>query len=349
MENGKEAGPSKGGAQGKKKPSTVVMAPMFKIMKDRNGFEYKVANIENPVICLRRGIIEIEAIKRGHNREADYSFSHYTDHELGIHYGIPDGVNEKSGKFEWKRFRISDNRRYDLSNHQDAIEWMIFQRSPKLAGGINQRGKPMFKKYDREAEAVEFIQSSKYLERALEVIKGLKFDEYPDMIRNLGGNPQGMSATMMLAEIGRKAQKDPKNFLQVRESVSAREITVFNRCKSVGIIAFDLTMGSWMYKKGTPLGSTEDAAIQYLVSNPQLMLTADQESKNMSGDVSEAKAKQLAEEDEDVEFMNLKVEAKQYGVTGYNDKSKEDLRSIVEDFRAQHGITTGAEEEVSFE
>src|SRR3990167_11207884 len=142
--------------------------PLYKAFKDGNGFEYKIANMENPIVCNRKGIVEIESIRKLNTREPRFTISNVHDRETDIWFGIPMGMNPSTKEVVWQRFVIGDFRRYDLSKKEDAIEWTIVRRAPWLEGSAFQRGKPQYRMYDKEAEATAIITRMSIRKKAIE-------------------------------------------------------------------------------------------------------------------------------------------------------------------------------------
>ena len=63
--------------------------------------------------------------------------------------------------------------------------------------------------------------------------------------------------------------------------MSNREaMTVFNRCKAVGLVSFDVNSG-WLWKLASVLGTTEPQAIDAITQNTALLTAMDNESRSM--------------------------------------------------------------------
>lgn len=332
----------KGAQDGQEASKTTPAAaiPFYKIQKDGNGFSRKIANMDNPKICPRRGIVEIEVLKKSNFNEPRYSITVVPDPETGILYGVPIGIDEKTGAIKWQRFIIGDFRRYDLSKASDAIEWAVVSRSPRLVGSPFAKGKPMYKKHDKEEEARTVIKNSTLRKKAMAIMEeSMTPTDYPDMLRNFGKNPAGLSPTMAQAELLKVAERTPEEFVNVWENVNRNIITTFNRCKSVGLMIFDLEKGGWMWRGTIPMGMTDQAVIKYLSDNKQLLVTADHESKArdvvgkaLVGDSKKQTESGGVEEEEvvDQELENLRIEARMMGIDGVGMMSKEQLRETID-------------------
>lgn len=324
--------------------------PLYKIIKE-NDFERKIANMDHPLVCQNKGIIEIECLKKSNFIEARRSISIVNAHDLGIIFGVPLGKDEATGQIKWQRFVIGDSKRYDLSKRQDAVEWAVVSRAPWLVGSPYQKGKPAYKKYDREEEAKDHIKRVTIREKAMDILKTMvTIDDMPDMLRNFGKNPSGLTPIMVQSELLKIAERSPEDFVNIWDNANRSVITIFNRSKDLGIITYDIVNGGFLFKKTLPMGLTEQAAIKYLTENKQVLATADMESKskdhvgnNFIKNAKLDKAKIDSQDndwdsdntEESIELLNLRIEAKLMGIEGVALMDEKQLQSAIEEKSSQ--------------
>lgn len=336
---------AKNGPATSKTPAKRADIPMYTIFKDGNGYEYRIANMANPLVCPREGIMEIEVLKKTNAREARFAISNTYDPELGVFFGVPLGIDSKTKEIRWQRFVIGDFRTYDLSKHADAVEWAIISRAPWLQGSAYQKGKPWYKKHDKEAEAREIITRSTIRSRAMEIAtKMTAIEDMMDMYRNFGKNPEGFSLITLQAEIIKIAERDPKGFVDSWENKNRPIVAVFTRSLATGLISFDINKGGFMWKNSLAMGMTEQSAQQFLFDNKNILNQAELESKQkdtvtnyMKKTLSDAERKFFGEDnfEEDVDLIELRMTAKIMGVEGAMHMNKGDLQRVIDERSTQ--------------
>ena len=317
----------------------VSNLPLYHIYKDGNGQEFKVANMNNPIICPRKGVIEIECIRKTNSLEPRFSLSNAYDRELDLWFGVPMGIDTRTKEIRWQRFQIGDFKTYNLNKFSDAAEWAVISRAPWLIGSPYQKGKPYFKKHDREADANEIIIKSTIRSKAMEIAGTIKIEEMCDMYRNFGRNPEGFSPNMLKAELIKIAERSPKEFVSLWDNANRSVITIFKRSEALGLITFDINKGGYMWKDSLSMGMTEESAIKFLTENKSIMANADLESKSRDGATKSYKTLSKAEQDffgedakdEDVELIDLRKAAKIMGLKDFMTKSKDELQKIVDE------------------
>lgn len=317
--------------------------PLYESYKDGNGFETKVANLNNPYVVPQAGIIEVQCIKKSNHTEARYSISNAFDSDLGLWFGVPTGVDERTKKIAWQRFVIGDFRRYDLSKVSDRREWAVFSRSAVLEGSPYQRGKILYRKFDKEAEARETIERSTIRRRAMEIVDQMvKIEDLMDMYRNFGRNPEGFSLTQLQAEIIKIAERTPKDFVNMYENANRGAVTIFNRAKATGLITFDINKGGFLWKDSLPIGLTDQGAIKYLLDNPTILNQANIESKSKDPVANHQRLNLTAEQkkffqvedgsdEEDVELIEFRSAAKIMGIANYMSMTKAQLEKALDE------------------
>lgn len=313
--------------------------PVFKYFTDGHGYEVRVVNLRHPMFTKREGVVEVEAIKKKRDHGTRYSMTHVYDPELGAHFGIPIGIDERTKEIRWRRFILEDFQTYNLSNFRDAEAWAIVSRSPRLAGSPYANGKPLFKVKDKEEEARQFLERRTIRRRADEILDGdISFAEMADMYRALGNpNPENMNPERLLSELAKIAERSPKTFVELWESGNRSTLMVFKRCLSLGVINYDIARGGYLWKN-LPIGLTEPGAVDYLVKNPTILQQADMESKSKDTYVNNFNKMSPKEQafwgdpgqDDDPELVELRAVALHLKIDGFMKMSKSDLEASVE-------------------
>ncbi len=257
---------------------------MYTILKDGHGGEHKIVNFDNPEMVPQKGVIVIEALRKGQTRHKPSSnFRTYRDATTGIIWGVPQGLNQQKNIL-YQLFEWGDIRQYDLSMVEDRKEWAVMQYHPSLLDSVHAKGKPAFKKLDVEAEATTKIKRVTEREAAYKIIKDLTHMQMLDMARNCGGiDTLNNSMTVIQSKLFDFAETKPEEFNRIWTMTNRQALTVFKRCLHVGLISFDLGIG-FLWKKATQLGNSESMAIDFITKNHSLLVIMDAESKLSDGE-----------------------------------------------------------------
>jgi hypothetical protein len=297
-------------------PRTKSGKPLYIVFRNNDGLEFKVANLDNPDVCPTEGIVEYEAIKKRdfeRMRTTDFSCPAVLDKASGLYYGEFNGFT-KSGQPKWKRFPLGMINVFDRTIPAEARKACILSKSPIVVDSPNLSHNikhHLFRVVDKDKAAHNEIMRIEKGQRAVTIAKGLHGQELFDYARNLGFDPNHMSYTMVQAEVLKKAEKEPAEFLSVHENPNLGIITVFNRALQTGVIEHDLTVG---YKfHGYTFGHTFDLAVKFLQDHSDVLTTIDLRSKEkisqsekiMKGNSSSMSA---AKDDKDIELEVMKKE-----------------------------------------
>lgn len=259
--------------------------PLYSIQEDGDGFEFKISNSNNPKVVAQKGVIRIEAIRRSNIKMPRTSFSKVTDPKTGITYGIPVGIDPKSKQLKFQRIIIGEVNEYDLSNPSDRAIWNVISRSPFLVGSPFQSGKPLYKKEDKEADALLVLKKANSLTKAVEIAKETNGLELFDLAIMFGLNPDHSSPTVLQSLLIQKAQDDPIDFCERYDNTNRAVLSILKRCIATGLVKSSVDQG-WMWKGTHPLGMTEAAAVGYISKNPALAHQMDVESKQKSNSIT---------------------------------------------------------------
>lgn len=308
------------------------------LIKDGHQIDHRVINLDNPKLCKRSGLIELVPMRRTSRHENKLSFA--TIHANGMIIGIPERINPKTKEIIFRRITLRDERTFDLSDDNDAMEWAVVKHSHYVEGSPNQRGKAKYKVYDKEAEAEKFLLTNKVKRKAETIADGFNAAQLREMGMNLGLHVEAMSLIVLQSKVIEVAEKDPHRFMEIWDSPTRAEMTIFKRAMGVGLITFDNLLG---YCFGAlPIGPTEAAAIQHLKENHQLCQTIDLQSKNKEAQsVRSMRSSQPTPEinindERDVEIARLKqqledekLKVKKLADAGLNDLLNKDADNFV--------------------
>lgn len=309
----------------------VGKEPMFYEQKNGRGFTYRIANMNNPIVCRRKGIVRIEAIHKGKFKQADVRVSNYFDPKLRVWFGVPTGIDD-NGNIIWKRFHLGEFKEYNLANDDEAVEFAVVSRHTIMTGS-----RKLYRVYDVEADAKAEIAIIGLIDEAVSIAKGMKIQEWIDTARFFGKSAAGMSPVMLQSEVYKIARNTPNELIDYWNDSNRDIINVFNAAKSVGIISFDYATG-WMYEKTMPLGSTEQAAMKYIKQDPVLAKGIQQKCKErdkaakavMSRSQDESGV-QVFENQESTDVIELQMKAKLLGVENFEVMEMDELKQRVKE------------------
>jgi len=245
----------------------------YVVVKDGNGAETKIVNLSNPNICLRKGFIEIECMKRSNKHENVKMVRVITDRKTNLRIGVPLSINSETKELSWKAFWIDDRMSFDLSIPEQAIAWHVIKNSPYVEGSPNQQGKSLWRVIDREVNAHKDIDKRTLRRKAEDIIESLKGNALLETAINLGINVEANKSVFMLTnEVYRVMELDPKRFIDLHNDPKREFISVFKRGLAKGKINLDNVTGSYIYGN-MPMGHNEEMAVQFLINNTGIATT----------------------------------------------------------------------------
>ena len=260
--------------------------PKYTIVKDGNNQEYKIVNFDNEEMVPNTGIKIVRAIRKSSRHQPASVTRLERDPITGIIYGIPAGLNEMTKNLRFQSIELNDQVQFDLKIREDRMRWAVVSRAKFLQGSPYAKGKPSHVLYDVEAESVAKVQTVNERKIAYATMEGLSHLQTLDMARNVGGiNVVNNSIPVITAEIydfidSKEANKGAKKFNEIWKMSNREAMTVFNRCKAVGLVSFDVNSG-WLWKLASVLGTTEPQAIDAITQNTALLTAMDNESRSM--------------------------------------------------------------------
>ena len=281
--------------------------------EDGNKHKIKVVNLNNLDNCPRKGVIEIEALKKqsfGRTLDFTVNVGCTKDKATGVHWGVPLGNDPDTGQVKWMNIQLGMINIFDLSVEAEAIKSAIILRSPVVEGSPNAVWRLLkYRVHDKEKVAMQKIRRVKDSRRAIEVASGLFGEGLLNMGRNLLLPIESMSSIMLEAEVLERAEKDPVEFLRIHDSPHYEVITILNNAVAMGVVENDARAG-YMFK-GVNIGSNESQAIDYLIRHKDVAGTIDFQSKAKLSDTQKLISEQTANEfnsgsDKDNEIENLK-------------------------------------------
>ncbi len=296
-----------------------------------NGMQKKFANMDHPLVCQRKGVVRIESIRRGKNKQPNISYCRTYDAANRITYGIPTGTDPQ-GKIILKRFYLPEFRVFNLINIDEAEEWAILRHHEVIKTG-------QYVIYDEEKIAQKEINEISLIKQAVGIAEDMKLKDWVPCARFFGKQPEGMSSIKLQSEIMNIAKDSPSELINYWEQENREVIDIFNSAESVGIIHHDFVKG-WMYKKTLPLGSTKEAAIRFVQKDQAFCRSLLDETKQLdvttqaivNGEAGEKKSStfDLKENQDNKELVDLRIKAQLLNIPGYSNMSEEQLKARVE-------------------
>jgi Skp family chaperone for outer membrane proteins len=263
--------------------------PMYTLVPDGNNQWYKVVNFDNEEMVQSKGIKIIRALKKSSRHQPAVVTRLERDPITGIIFGIPAGISETTKNLRFQPIELNDQVQYDLSVREDRMRWAVISRAKFLQGSPFQKGKPTHVLYDVDAEAIKKVETVNERKLAYATMDGLSSLQIVDMARNCGGiNVINNSEAVIKGELydfidSKEANKGAAKFNAIWKMGNREAMTVFNRCKAVGLVSFDINNG-WLWKLQTSMGTTEPTAIDYMTKNPALLMAMDNESRSMDAE-----------------------------------------------------------------
>lgn len=245
------------------------------ILKDGNGMEYKFVNFNNPEICPRQGIVEIEALRdKNFRKDSDFSLSIGTPVDPdGVIWAIPTGVNKADGSFKFQRIMLKANTFFDRNIDNQAKMCAIVMHSQHVMGSPLLKGRPKFKVRNKEEQAKKGLDKKKLSVDAYAIASKLFGDELRDIASTIGYPVDNQSETIISNQVTDYAFNSPEDFLKIWNDPNRNYLTILKKAVSVGVVENNLALG-YLYN-GLNLGRTESHAVLYLRDKPDLAVAID--------------------------------------------------------------------------
>jgi len=245
---------------------------LYYIVEDGNGMQHKYVNLENPDICPRAGIVELEALKKKDHQlilKNQVSITRFDDKETGIIWAIPIGIDHVSKQIRHKRIVLGPNTFFDRSIKDQAEQCAIMLKC--MANGIpsTNNDRPRFKVRDKEKQARIDIDTRNMRRKALDFAEALNYgEELTGIAMNLGIQTQGVSDLVMHNKVCAYAESNPKEFLDMYNDPNREYVLILNKAKEMAVVEHDITLG-WKFN-GLILGQTLSMAANELRKKPDL-------------------------------------------------------------------------------
>lgn len=263
----------------------------YKIVKDGNGLEHRILNFENPELCPREGIIELEPLRTSKRHLNRVSFRTINDKEFGVKVGIPLGIDQKTKELIFERIYLEERETFDLSDPKQAMKWACIKRSHFYSEMVDgkqmnpnfQTGtKSAYKAYDKEREAIVFELNRRTKRNAVDIAEALVGADLEDMALNLGYDPKTLSPKALWMEVVKFAENSADKFMAIWNSDARAEMSILKRGISMGVISVTLDKG-YAYN-GLTLGYNEPEAVKYLKDHKATAISIDTVSRRNETD-----------------------------------------------------------------
>ena len=247
-------------------------------VQDGNQMKHKHVNFDNPNMCPRHGMIEIEALKKTDSERGlsnNASYAKFTDNKTGIIWGKPTGIHNISKQIQYQRLKLGNNTFFDRTDPLQAEMCCIVLKAIESGKFTDTNGRPRFKIRDKEANAQKEIDTRTYKRKAVDIIETMQYgEELKDCARNMGINPDIYSPLVLANELcnivegtnGKPSRA--KEFLDMYNSPTKTYLTILKNAQSMGVIEFN-PMEGFKYG-GMNLGKTTELVVAHLVKNPDL-------------------------------------------------------------------------------
>jgi hypothetical protein len=248
----------------------------YEIVKDGTGYGYKYAILDSEIWAPKEGIVEIKRLKNNltvdgrPKNDDEVIIKRYKDRETGLLFGLHTGVDDRTKAIAHNYVKLDGNMMFDLSIPSDRRLYIMAMRSPSVEGSPNQSGKPIYKIFDKQINASKNVDKRKVRQRAEAIVDSLKDDQLEEMALNIGVNvAANRNREMLLDEVYRFVDNDPRKFIDIFESPNRQYITIFNKARAKNIITLDYATNTFMYG-GLLLGHSQDAAVNFLMEKENI-------------------------------------------------------------------------------
>jgi hypothetical protein len=274
----------------------AVAGKDYIVVKDGNGAEFHVLNLDDDKYCPRTGIVEFEPLRTSKRHVNNITISQYRDNGTGFLVGIPLGLDNRTKQIIWQRINVKDRVAYDLSVPRQRAEAIVVMNSFFVKGSPNYRagGKTVYKKVDMEEEANAFMKNRIIKRKAADIAEALTGESLRDMGYALGKDPKFMSELMLMQEVIRYADEHPKEFMDIYNNDGRHQLTVIKRGLATGVLEQSVDLG--ITYNGIPLGHSDFEAMDYLKKNPQTLTSIDLQAKKKEELTSKSMSKTFQKE-----------------------------------------------------
>lgn len=237
--------------------------------------EYKFINFNNPEICPRQGIVEIEALRdKNFRKDSDFNLSIGTPVDTdGVIWAIPTGVNKADGSFKFQRIILKASTFFDRSIENQAKMCAIVMHSQHTEGSPLLKGRPKFKVRNKEEQAKKGLDKKRLAVDAYAIASKLYGEELRDIAATIGYPTDNQSETIISNQVTDYAFNSPQDFLKIWNDPNRNYLTILKKAASVGIVENNPAFG-YLYN-GLNLGRTESHAVLYLREKPDLAVAID--------------------------------------------------------------------------
>ncbi len=301
----------------------------FIIMKDNNGAEYKILNLDFEEYAPREGIVEIEPLKKATNQSGglrhlnNVQWKVIRDKQTGFLIGIPLGFNPKTKQIDWMPLNVRGMETFDLSIPDQRAKWICVKYSHFYTDSPNftASSKTKYKGIDKEKDAIEFEISRRTKRKAVDIAESLVGEELEDVAFMLGFDPKVMSPKTLWKEVVSFAENPDKfkgktgaeRFLEVYNSDTRQELSTLKRAISMGVVS--QTLDSGINYNGLSLGFNESEAVAYLKKNVSVATSINIQVKRLTSGTEQSMASVIqhkeVKDEKDAEIERLKKELEQ--------------------------------------
>lgn len=267
----------------------------YVILKDGNGTENKLLNLDHIMYAPKEGIVELEPTKvskyiGGADRNmADVTLKVIRDKNTGYLIGIPLTVDPKTKNIIWERINLKGREVFDLSIPDQRMKWICIKNSyfyinsPNLHKGCRL----VYRANDKEESNKIYELTRRIRRKATDIADTLEGEELEEMAMMIGLDPNLMSKASLFTEVSKFVENPNRMeggktgaeiFMELYDSPTRIELSILKRGLATGIL--ESTYDKGIIYRGTTLGFNESEVIKYLHDHPNTKTSIDLQSKS---------------------------------------------------------------------
>jgi len=228
---------------------------------------------------LKEGVAELRLLDDSKFKEQNIMFRSFYNQNTGVTWGVPIRVHQ-NGDIQWKPINLKGTIvRYNLKNPSEAQEFHVIKNSPFVQGSPLANIDVRYKVYDVEQEALAFVDETEKMISAVQFINNMDHNKLIAFGPLYGISPDTNSPAVIRKALLQKAKMDPKSILSKKEKESETAILItMKRAERVGMVKVYPDRGI-IYNENISLGYNENAAVEYLRNNPNILVDMDRAAK----------------------------------------------------------------------
>lgn len=209
-------------------------------------------------------------------------------------FGIPIAFNSDTSQFKFTLISIRNQKMFNLSNLQEAIEFHILKHHEWIEGSPNSKGEARFVIVDNEQDAINLRRKGLLVQKALTYVNALQNDELEPIAYLYGLNPVIMSENEIFAKLSLDASTKPGEIIRLfeQDKMDRKYTEAMEKALAFGLIKFDPIAG-YIFRDNLNIGITKNEAMDYLRKNASVVQWLLSETESL---IKQTKANQKVKE-----------------------------------------------------